>query len=80
MKDTLQLGYQACEFGRIKGQGVNKKIACRNVSLFVNLAARDLKVKLHLYIIFKNTAKRNMSSAVCASSMYKSLGPTPIYM
>ena len=28
----------------------------------------------------KNTAKRNMSSAVCASSMYKSLAPTPIYM
>ena len=28
----------------------------------------------------KNTAKRNMSSAVCASSMCKSLAPTPIYM
>ena len=28
----------------------------------------------------KNAAKRNMSSTVCASSMYKSLAPTPIYM
>ena len=29
---------------------------------------------------YKNTAKRNMSSAVCASSMYKSLAPTSKYM
>ena len=28
----------------------------------------------------KNAAKRNMSSAVCASSMSKSLAPTPLYM
>ena len=28
----------------------------------------------------KNTAKRNMSSAVCGSTMYKSLAPTPLYM
>ena len=28
----------------------------------------------------KNAAKRNMSSAVCASSMYKSLAPTPLCM
>ena len=28
----------------------------------------------------KNAAKRNMSSAVCSSSMYKSLAPTPSYM
>ena len=27
----------------------------------------------------KNTAKRNMSSAVCASSMYMSLAPTPLF-
>ena len=28
----------------------------------------------------KNTAKLNMSSAVCASAMYKSLAPTPKYL
>ena len=33
-----------------------------------------------IYQIKKNTAKRNMSSAVCASSICKSLAPTPIYM
>ena len=33
-----------------------------------------------LHYVTKNTAKRNMSSAVYASSMYKSFAPTPIYM
>ena len=50
-------------------KGWFEKLAWKEPALYGELAP-DLK----------NAAKRDMSSAVCASSMCKSLAPTPIHM
>ena len=48
-----------------------------NEDMYINQLLARVAI---LRILMKNAAKQDMSSAVCASSMCKSLAPTPIYM
>ena len=54
------------------------KMEIQELTVKINLLKK--KQQSEKNIKEKNTAKRNMSSAVCASSIYKSLALTPLYM
>ena len=73
-----------CQFGAIftshVGQGIQTLLMLYQLFFSLNSFQNSVRFPNVYHLHKKNAAKRDMSSAVCASSMCKSLAPTPIYM